>query len=289
VGELYFPAFDEFDLDTDEQNVCEYFMRRQCMFDRAQDDFEYVFSTWCELSEIREAISAEYSAMAEEALENKVLRPPSHPGEYPTIEAVMIHTPGLSMAELREQSALLRAESAAGSLMLMMDDAIQRLRHTVWDPESKTPLASEFTLGRLGEERGHAATAIWAAGNAYRHSKDWEGLVDADGNIMERHPNYSQSVRTLNILARVAGLDKIYKSSVCVATLEAISSAAGKPYIGTLWDGSLTSIGREFAERYCERDDAYERVSEALEYLSAYSEIELSFSQNPNLYRKDDD
>lgn len=288
MGDFYFPAFDEFDLGDNERNVCEYFMRLQCMFDRAQDDFVYVFATWRELSEIREAISEEYAAMAKEALDNKVIRAPSGPGDHPTIEAVMIHTPGLSMGELREQSALLRAESAAGSLILMMDDAIQRLRHTVWNPKAKTPYPSDFTLGELDGERGHVATAIWAAGNAYRHSKDWEGLVDIDGNVDVKHSNYATSRRTLEILERLVGLDKVGKSCVCVATLEAISRSGDKPDIGALWEGALTAVGDEFAERYCNEDDAQERIEEALKYLAAYNEMEISFSMNSKLYRSDD-
>lgn len=290
MADFYFPAFDEFDLDDDERSVCEYFMRLQCMFERAQDDFGYVFATWRELNEIREAISEEFAAMAKGALENRIIRPPSGPGDHPTIEAVMIHTPGLSMGELREQSALLRAESAAGSLILMVDDAIQRLRHTVWDAKAKSPYPSDFTLGKLDAGRGHVATAIWAAGNAYRHSKDWEGMVDTNGNIDTKHPNYAASVRTFAILEPLVGLDKIGKDCVCVATLEVVSSfRRNKPSMEALWDGALTAVGHEFAETYCEDEDAQQRIDDALRYLHDYNNFEISFSGNSKLYRTDDD
>ncbi len=46
--------------------------------------------------------------------------------------AMAIYAPALGAAELREQSALLRAEASAGSLVLMLDDIVQRLSLVVW-------------------------------------------------------------------------------------------------------------------------------------------------------------
>ena len=288
MNNFYFPGFDEFDLDDEEQSLCQYFLRLQCIFEKAQDEFEYVFTTWEKIERIRKAIGDEYAAMAKDGQDQMIanLQAPASPGEPIRLEVPLIYMPALGAAEIREQSALLKAESSAGSLILMMDDAIQRLRHSILSPETKTPYPTDFTLGRIARKEGVAvATAVYAAGNAYRHAKDWDGLVNEAGHLNEKHRNYKESRRTLAILETLVGFKPIADGCVCVETLRVISlDHNGKPGIGILWDGSMTDIGLQFAEEYCEREDAYSRVEEALRHHHDYNNFELSHSGNSDLY-----
>lgn len=288
MSEFYFPAFDEFDLDNEERALCEYFLRLQCVFDRAQDEFHYVFATWQKLKLIRQAIQEEYDAMCCEGQAHMHVEPSDVPGVAGTISVPLIHMPGLSAGELREQSALLRAESAAGSLILMVDEIVQRLRHSIWDEATKSPKPTEFKLGELPSGVGYASTAVYAAGNAYRHAKDWDGLVDTSGAVDGKHRNYRESRHTLEILERLIGLEAVATRSACIATLARLSITNGHPSIGLLWDGHVTNVGRDFAKLYCEREDAFDRVEEALKYHASYSSFELSHSGNSWLFEDAD-
>lgn len=289
MSDFNFPAFDEYNLDREEQALCEYFLRLQCIFDKAQEEFHYVFSTWAKLERLRDAIQAEYDEMCRAAGDSISVRPADEAGGIGKIELPLVYSPGIGAAELREQSALLRAECSAGSLILMVDDCVQRLRQAVWSDEEKTPYPAQFTLGKLTGALGYASTAMYAAGNAYRHAKDREGLVRDDGRVDETHRNFAESKRTLEILQKLTGLDAIASRSVCVASLTVLAmDRKGKPSLAALWDGRLTEIGRDFAIQYCKSNEAYKRVESALSYQAHYNAVETSYTMNPLLFEDED-
>ena len=286
MSEFYFPFFDDYELDERERALCEYFMRLQCMYDKAGSEFDYVVATSHEIDTLREAISNEFNAMVQNGTEEMQSQlEAADENQIETLSLPLIYTPGLGAAEIREQSALLRAESSAGSLILMMDDAIQRLRHSAWDHGKNAPKAGEFRLGSLVGASGYATTLIYAAGNAYRHAKDWDGLLSDAGIVDIGHRQFKDSRRTLDIIQAAIGLKAVVNSATCIAALNALSVVQDSPpTFEALWDGRLTDIGRDFARIYCAESDAYVRVSDALSYQKSVTSMEVSFSNDERLW-----
>jgi hypothetical protein len=276
---LGFPVADELGLHDDEVALFEFFLRLGFLRGKLEEEFESAFDAWSELVEIEDALASEWAAMRPEPEASESSRP------FQTLVMNIIYTPGLSAGELREEACRLRAESAAGSLILMLDDVIQRLRHEVLD-STGAPSAVEFRLGDLLGGSAHLTTLVYAAGNAYRHAKDWEGLVNSDGAVDQKHLQYKRAKKTLAVLDDTVGLDAVVGRNVCVASLSLLSLAPGTiPSFDLLWS-RLEDVAVAFADEYCSEEDSYERVCEALEYQAAYNSIEASFSMNERLFHR---
>lgn len=279
---MHYLALDEFDLDDLELALCEYFLRLEFLREKLQNEFDDAFTAWADATSMGEAAEAEFGAIVKQATENIRIEEPG-PGGIGRIELPMIYTPAAATAELKEESFFLQAESAAGSLVLILDDVIQRLRQAVSDEETGQPRSAEFAVGKLLSGATFVSTAIYAAGNAYRHSKDWKGLVGSDGLVNTKHRQYKLAKGSLRILEPVVGLPAVADENVCIATVAAISLQVEKPDFAVLWD-RLSDLGRDFAEQYCDQEDAFNRVLEALEYQRSYASIEVSLSGDERIY-----
>jgi hypothetical protein len=92
----------------------------------------------------------------------------------------------------------------------------------------------EFELGSL-DNAGYVTTLIWAAGNAYRHAKDWDGLVSDSGVIDQTHDNYGGSKRTLGTLEASIGLERVAHQTACLAAIELLTQGVeGRRAFATL-------------------------------------------------------
>ena len=279
---MHYLALDDFDLDDLELALCEYFLRLEFLCEKLQREFDDAFTAWAEATAMGEAVQAEFDAIVKQATESVRIEQPA-PGGIGRIELPMIYTPAAATAELKEESLFLQAESAAGSLVLILDDVIQRLRHAVSDEQTGQPRSAKFELGELLGGVTFLSTAIYAAGNAYRHSKDWKGLVGPDGVVNTTHRQYKLAKGSLRILEPVVGLPAVADENVCIATVAAISLRGENPRFAVLWD-RLSDLGRAFAKQYCDEEGAFDRVLEALEYQRSYASVEVSFSGDERIY-----
>ena len=275
-----FPAIDEFGLDDFEASLFDYFVRLDFLRENLRQQFDSAFEFWAELSEIESAVANEWEAMGREAMQ-VIPADPERGRSLPTIVANVIYTPGLYSGEMRQEATLLCAESSAGSFILMADDVLQRLRHEIAGSANDPP-AAQFALCAIADGTAHATTLIYAAGNAYRHNKDWDGLIDSSGRVNTAHRQYRAAKTTLSILEATVGLEAAYGRNVCCAALAMLSSLA-EPSFESAWK-RFDEIGEDFADQYCERDDAFRRVQEALEYQSNYNSVEVSFSTDMRLF-----
>ena len=237
------------------------------------------------LDGIEDALEKEFAAAAEAASDDvpAQIETADRSRGIPTISVTVVYTPGMYNAEIRADAARLVAESSAGSLVLMLDDVFQRLRHSI---VPKAPPPNEFCIGALLDGSVHMSTLLYALGNAYRHSKDWAGLVSQDGRIDTCHRDYGRANRSLEILKRAIGLDHVAHESVCVATLTVLGQdrmRVGEPF-KRLWDRT-EEAGNDFAATYCKQDDSAERVREAISFQDAYNRVETSFSRDERLFR----
>ncbi len=279
-----YPAAHELGLDDIEIALFEYYMRLRQIYKKAGDEFWAAMEAWELLDGIEEALQNEFAAAAAASRDDmqSQIETADHSLGIPTISATVIYTPGMYNAEIRADAARLVAESSAGSLILMLDDVFQRLRHSI---VPKAPYASEFRIGQILDGSAHMSTLLYASGNAYRHSKDWVDLVNSDGKIDFHHREYDRAKKSLEILSGAIGLTQVASESVCVATLTVLGrdqmSASG-PF-ERLWDRT-EEAGLDFAAIYCE-DDSAERVREALLYQDAYNRVETSFSMDERLFR----
>jgi hypothetical protein len=280
-----FPITDELELDDEEAVLFDFILRLRFLQNKLEEEFDAAFKAWDNLVVIEDAVANEWKAMGE----NIQIEPPDSSVNQiiPTLVMPIIYTPGLYAAELREEATLLQAESSAGSFILMLDDVFQRLRHEIVDSTGK-PVAAEFKFCEILDGAGYVTTLVYAAGNAYRHAKDWNGLVDMDGIVNVKHRQYSKAKTTLAILDATIGLNSVAGENVCIAALAILSMESASCQFDVLWD-KLDVIAREFASDHGTNCDAYERVQNALEYQEAYNSIEVSFSMDERLFRASDE
>ncbi len=269
MSDFSFPFLDEFGIDEREKSLAEFLMRLQFIKPKVEIEFIDSFVSWKEVQSLRDALQAELAAMHADA-----------------VNGVSIYTPGFAAAEIREQSALLRAESAAGSLVLMLDDITQRLRQSVWDTTTMGPKAPDFALGPLPKTSGHTTTLIYASGNAYRHSRDWKGLIREDDSVNDEHEQYPRAKASLAILEPIIGLAAIPSNMTCILSVAALSlDNSGRITFEALWDEAISSIAPDFARQFCKQQNAFERVTEALEYQEAIGSMEVSYSGDNRLFQ----
>lgn len=285
VSNLYSPAFDEFDLDESEQALCEYFLRLEFLAGKIEQEVIDALGAWRKCAELEEAIQGEFDAMIQAALRHVTIEEPTEPGGLGRLSLPIIYTPGAAAAELQIEALRLQSESAAGALLLMIDEVIQRLRHSTKDPETgqgpHPKHAGEFALGRLGADE-HVTTLIYAAGNAYRHAKDWVGLVDHTGAIDPNHRDYRNSRRTLDLLEKSISLVRVHDEIPCLAAIQRLTGVAARPF-SALWD-QLNLVGRDYAATYAQGAQSFDKVLEALDAQRAYACVQASFSGNEHLW-----
>ena len=193
----------------------------------------------------------------------------------------------MAAAEVRIEAHRLEAESAAGALLLMLDEVIQGLRLATMDSRTGEPPypkhASEFALGALGADDS-VSTLIYAAGNAYRHANDWLGLVDGSGVVDESHVAYGRARRTINLLNRSIDLARVSERSTCVASVERLTHGdAGRSSFETLWE-HLRDVGRDYARTYAQGSSSFDRAVAALAAQHEYARIPASFSGDEKLW-----
>jgi hypothetical protein len=280
---MYFPAFDEFDLTTRELGLAEFIMRLEFVDAKLRAEFAEMLGSWRTYESLGDAIAAEFAAAEREAMETA--RGLTDAKEIADAVLPVIYTPGAANAEIREQAARLTAEVSAGSIILILDDVFQRLRNVVYDAALKAPTPAQFKIGTV--RGGHLSTAVYAAGNAYRHIRDWEGIVDENGVVQPAHRQFGKAKGSLALLAQFVGLTAIANETICCAVVEA---ASRQPGVDLDFDGlsaRLNASARDFALRYCEDGLAsFVKVREALDYQDAMRNIELSHSHDERWYDK---
>jgi hypothetical protein len=170
-----FPMFEDLGLSANEVALFIFQMRLRLVRKKAEAEFDDALRAFAEWGALREALKREWAAMTEDAC-----------------GGVRLLTPGYAMGEIREHAALLRAECSAGTIVLLLDDAFQRLRMAI-EPEARAPSKSEFKLTSL-PGGAYLSALVYAAGNAHRHTKDWLGTVlDENGVANEQHKDYGKA------------------------------------------------------------------------------------------------
>ncbi|MCC6387406.1 MAG: hypothetical protein IT302_08495 [Dehalococcoidia bacterium] len=286
MGTLYFPAFDDFDLNDRELALTAYFTRLEFIAPKLKQELNDTLLARKACNELEATLQGEFDAMVAAAFEHAQVERPQ-PGGIGRITLPLIYTPGAAAAELRMEAFRLQAESAAGALMLMLDEVVQRLRHETGAPttgEAPYPRhASEFVLGTLGA-KDNVSTLIYAAGNAYRHAKDWEGLVNEFGILDQSHHEYAKARRTLDILSCSIDLVQVFRESTCIASVERLTGDdVGRAPFTVLWD-RLHDVGRDYANTYASGVASLDKAVSALDAQHDYAMAQVSFSGDDQLW-----
>jgi hypothetical protein len=282
MGASQFPIFNSFDLDAEEDALRAYFLRLELLSPKIQGELADALHTWRERWAVEEVVQAEFNAIVKTGMERMQVHG-TGPGGVPIVGPTLTYTPAAAAGEVRTEALELRAESAAGALVLMVDDCIRRLRDSIRDPQSgRPPRPDDFRLGHLGGD-AYASTLVYAAGNAYRHARDWEGLIDGSGNVDARHRKYKDAERTLAILRSAMNLARVADQTPCVAAVERLTASqeGADPFV-VLWS-HLESVGRDYARAHAGGDATVHKVAEALAAQREYARIPVSLSGDERL------
>ena len=261
--ESYFPLFDEFALSETELALATFLMRLDFVGNRVRLELRGYDDELRRYMQLGEFIRAEFEAASADAEASGA--------------NIIIYTPAVARAEIEETSARMSAECCAGSAIMMLDDVFQRLRQEVWNDSLKQPKKSAFRIGRARD--GSTSTLIYAAGNAYRHLRDWGNIVKRDGSCDIE--SLDKNVReTVTLLKEGVDLVAVYRNLVCCSVLDVL---CGHPERGRSFDNlleNLESAALDFASQYCDGEISLERVRKAIDYQSDISSMEISYTNN---------